>query len=206
MDVSQDNLIVSFSSHNDPYQVILINFSPYESLSGNNNIIRQQDMEPDRGGKLKGVNGGRGKRVRRVGEFADPEHRRLVVGQGLEREHKSNKRFHTARSSRGGQWGWDQLSAMAQHAFTMNIACPRITYLDGIEPDALELARLAPIHWGDMGIPFNREFSQKQERFAARAWGTKSDIQEHPDRDAMDPANDPCAYCKHMVCVCVERE
>ena len=163
-------------------------------------------MEPDRGGKLKGVNGGRGKRVRRVGEFADPEHRRLVVGQGLEREHKSNKRFHTARSSRGGQWGWDQLSPMAQHAFTMNIACPRITYLDGIEPDALELARLAPIHWGDMGIPFNREFSQKQERFAARAWGTKSDIQEHPDRDGMDPANDPCAHCEHMVCVCVQCE
>ena len=83
-------------------------------------------------------------------------------GQGLGREHKSNKRLHTARSSRGGQWGWDQLSPMAQHAFTMNIACPRITYLDGIEPDALELARLAPIHWGDLGIPFNREFSQKQ--------------------------------------------
>ena len=163
-------------------------------------------MEPDRGGNLKGVNGGRGKRVRRVGEFADPEHRRLVVGQGLEREHKSNKRFHTARSSRGGQWGWGQLSPMAPHAFTMNIACPRTTYLDGIEPDALELARLAPIHWGDMGIPFNREFSQKHERFAARAWGTKSGIQEHPDRDGLDPVNDPCAHCKHMVCVCVERE
>ena len=73
MDVSQDNLIVSFPSHNVPYQVILINFSPYESLSGNNNIIRQQDMEPDRGGKLKGVNGRRGKRVWRVREFADPD-------------------------------------------------------------------------------------------------------------------------------------
>ena len=46
-------------------------------------------MEMEAGGKLKGVNGGRGKRVRRVGEFADPEHRRLVVGQGLEREHKA---------------------------------------------------------------------------------------------------------------------
>ena len=163
-------------------------------------------MEPDRGGKLKGVNGRRGKRVRRVREFADPEHRRLVVGQGLERKHKSNKRFHTARSSRGGQWGWDQLSSMAQHEFTMNIACPRITYLDGIEPGALELARLASIHWGDMGIPFNRDFLQKQERFEARAWCIKSDIQEHPDRDGMDPANDPCAHRKHIACVCVQCE
>ena len=83
----------SFSSYNDPYQIIFINLSPYKSLSGNNNIIRQQDMEPDRGGKRRGVKDGRGQRVRRVGEFADPEHKRLIVGQGLEREHKSNKRF-----------------------------------------------------------------------------------------------------------------
>jgi hypothetical protein len=137
-----------------------------------------------------------------VGEFADPEHKHLVVGGGLEREHKSNKRQQVMRSSRGGLWGWDSRSPIAQHAFTVNIACPRITYLNGIEPPPLELARLAPIHWGDLGIPFNMAFSQERDRFEARAWGIKSDIQEHPDKDGMDPANDPCAHCEHMVCVC----
>ena len=45
-------------------------------------------------------------------------------------------------------------------------------------------------------------FSKKQERFEARAWGIESGIQEHPDGDGMAPANDPCAHCEHMVCVC----
>ena len=93
---------------------------------------------------------------------------------------------------------------MAQHAFMTNIACPRITYLNGIEPPPLEFARLAPIHWGDLGIPLSMPFSKKQEQFEARAWGIKSDIQEHPDRDGMDPVNDPCPSCEHMVCVCGE--
>ena len=47
---------------------------------------------------------------------------------------------------------------------------------------------------------------KRKRRDDEKQWGIKSDIQEHPDRDGMDPANDPCAYCKHMVCVCVERE
>ena len=47
---------------------------------------------------------------------------------------------------------------------------------------------------------------KRKRRDDERQWGIKSDIQEHPDRDAMDPANDPCAHCEHMVCVCVERE
>ena len=61
-------------------------------------------MESDRGGKRKGANGGRGGWVRRVEESADPEHKRLVVGGGLEREHKGNKRQQVMRSSRGGVW------------------------------------------------------------------------------------------------------
>ena len=47
-------------------------------------------------------------------------------------------------------------------------------------------------------------FSKKQERFEARAWGIKSDVQEHPDRNGDDPTNDPCPGCEHMVCVCDE--
>ena len=74
----------------------------------------QQDMEPDGGGKRKGVNGGRSGRVQRVGEFTDPEHRRLVFGGGLERQHKSNKCRLVASSSRGGLAGWHSLSPMTQ--------------------------------------------------------------------------------------------
>ena len=91
---------------------------------------------------------------------------------------------------------------MAQHAFTTNIACLQIIYLNGIESPPLELARLASIHWGDLGIPFDMAFSKKQERFEARAWDIKSDIQEHLDRNGIDPSNDPCAHCVHMICVC----
>ena len=47
---------------------------------------------------------------------------------------------------------------------------------------------------------------KRKRRDDEKQWGIKSDIQEHPDRDGMDPANDPCAHCEHMVCVCVERE
>ena len=161
-------------------------------------------MAEDRGGKRKGVNGGRGGRGHVSPWLLEPEHRQMIFGQGLEREHKSNKRIHTARSSRGGQWGWDQLSPMAQHAFTRDIVEPRMTYLNGVEPPPLELVAAAPIHWGDLGIPFNMAYSKKQEAFEARAWGIKSDISVHPERDAMNPANDPCAGCQHMVCVCGE--
>ena len=47
---------------------------------------------------------------------------------------------------------------------------------------------------------------KRKRRDDERQWGIKSDIQEHPDRDGMDPANDPCAHCEHMVCVCVQCE
>ena len=120
-------------------------------------------MEPDRGGKRKGENGGRSGRVHWAREYAGPEYRRLIFGEGLEREHKRNMRQQAMRSSRGGPWGWNRLSPMAQHEFTMNIACPQIIYHNGVEPSPLELARLAPITWGDLGIPFNMAFKNKQE-------------------------------------------
>ena len=47
---------------------------------------------------------------------------------------------------------------------------------------------------------------KRKRRDDERQCGIKSDIQEHPDRDGMDPANDPCAHCEHMVCVCVQCE
>ena len=47
---------------------------------------------------------------------------------------------------------------------------------------------------------------KRKRRDDVTQWGAKSDIQEHPDRDGMDPANDPCAHCEHMVCVCVQCE
>ena len=34
----------------------------------------------------------------------------------------------------------------------------------------------------------------------ARQWGIHSDIHAFPERDASDPANDPCARCHHMEC------
>ena len=149
------------------------------------------------------MGGGRSERVLTAGQCVEPEHRRLIFGQGLERQHKSNKRRQVATSSRGGLWGWDSLSPMAQHEFTMNIACPRITYLNGTEPPPLELARLAPITWGDLGIPFNMAFKQAQERAHARQWSIKSDVNLFPERDGNDPVNDPCPGCEHMVCVCL---
>ena len=118
-------------------------------------------MEPE-GGERKGEDGGRIGRVHWAGKFADPEYRRLTFGQGLERQHKSHKRQTVVRLSRGGLWGWDSLSHMAQHAFTMNIACPRIAYLNGIEPPPLQLASLAQITWGYLGIPSNMAFKNNK--------------------------------------------
>ena len=190
------------------FLVILLDLFPIKYFPTVRDFENSQDMAEDRGGKRKGVNGGGsggggGGRI-----LFQPEHRQLdsllLDNEGPEREHKSNKRLHTERSCRGGQWGWDQLSPMAQQAFTTNIVEPRMTYLNGVEPPPLELARLAPIHWGDLGIPFNMAYSKKQEAFEARAWGIKSDIALHPERDGNDPANDPCEGCEHMVCVCGE--
>ena len=70
----------SFSSHNDPYQVILIDFTPIQCSQV---FESSRDMEPDRGGKRKGGNGGRSGRVHWAGEFADPKYRRLIFGEGL---------------------------------------------------------------------------------------------------------------------------
>ena len=125
-------------------------------------------MEPDGGGKRKGMNGGRSAVARWRSALGVEQPSQRTERPAVKREHKSNKRQQVMRSCRGGLWGWDSLSPMAQHEFTMSIACPRITYLDGVEPPPLELARLAPIHWGDLGIPFNMAFSKKQERFEAR--------------------------------------
>ena len=84
-----------------------------------------RDMAEDRGGKRKGVNGGRGGQVHLAGQFGETRHRRRIVGHTLEREHKRNLRRQAATASRGGLWGWDSLSPMAQHEFTTHIACPR---------------------------------------------------------------------------------
>ena len=162
-----------------------------------------RDMAEDRGGKRKGVNGGRGGQVHLAGQFGETRHRRRIVGHTLEREHKRNLRRQAATASRGGLWGWDSLSPMAQHEFTTHIACPRIAYLNGTEPPPLELARLAPITWRDLGIPFNMAFKQQHERIIARQWGIKSDVDLFPERDGNDPANDPCPNCEHMVCACL---
>jgi hypothetical protein len=50
-------------------------------------------------------------------------------------------------------------------------------------------------------------FKRKRERSEdGRQWGIRSDVKVHPERDGEDPANDPCAHCEHMVCVCVQCE
>ena len=97
-------------------------------------------------------------------EFADPEHRRLVFGGGLERQHKSNKRRLAASSSRGGLAGWDSLSPMTQHSFDMNIALPRIAAADVLEPSPWRLARLAPITWDELGPSFAAAFQVRHQR------------------------------------------
>ena len=128
----------------------------------------------------------------------------LVFGGGLEREHKSNKRRQVVSPSRGGLWGWDSLSPMTQHTFTMNVARPRIAAADGMEPHPERLARLAPITWGDLGIPFNMAFIARGERQQNETQcGIKSDLDAHPERDGDNPSNNPCPNCEHMVCVCL---
>ena len=41
---------------------------------------------------------------------------------------------------------------------------------------------------------------QRTRNGSVRQWAIRSDIQAFPERDASDPANDPCAYCHHMEC------
>ena len=137
----------------------------------------QQDMEPDRGGKRNGVNGGRGKRVRRVGEFADPEHRRLVVGGGLERQHKSNKRQQKSALESTNPAGWDSLSPMSQRIFAMNVALPRIAAADGLKPSPWRLARLVPITWDKLGPSFVAAFQAHHQRETSkRQFAIRNDI------------------------------
>jgi hypothetical protein len=45
---------------------------------------------------------------------------------------------------------------------------------------------------------------KRKRRDDGRQWGIRSDVKVHPERDGEDPANDPCAHCEHMVCVCVQ--
>ena len=45
---------------------------------------------------------------------------------------------------------------------------------------------------------------KRKRRDDERQWGIRSDVKVHPERDDEDPANDPCAHCEHMVCVCVQ--
>ena len=41
---------------------------------------------------------------------------------------------------------------------------------------------------------------QRTRAGVERQWGIRSDIQAFPERDASDPANEPCARCHHMEC------
>ena len=47
-------------------------------------------------------------------------------------------------------------------------------------------------------------FKRKRSERVRRQFATRSDIKVHPERDGEDPANDPCAHCEHMICVCVQ--
>ena len=42
---------------------------------------------------------------------------------------------------------------------------------------------------------------QRTREGKVRNWAIRSDIRVFPERDASDPANDPCARCPHMHCV-----
>ena len=56
----------------------------------------------------------------------------------------------------------------------------------------------APVHVQPM------KKAKTERKHWPRQTAIKSDISVHPERDGNDPANDPCAGCEHMVCVCGE--
>ena len=76
---------------------------------------------------------------------------RRIFGGGLEKEHKSNKRHAIYSSPHCGLVAWEDLSPMTQYDFTRDIALPRLTEQDGLEPSPWRLARVAPITWEELG-------------------------------------------------------
>ena len=154
-------------------------------------------MAEDRGGKRKGVNGGRSGRVHWFGPFADREYRRQVFGADVERDQKSNKRRAIHCSSRGGLARWEDLSPMAQHEFRIDIALPRLAALERLGPWPGSCVEYAPVAWNELGPDFAIAFLKAHERkHWPRQTGIKSDISVHPERDANNPANDPCVHCR----------
>ena len=84
---------------------------------------------------------------------------------------------------------------MAQHEFTRNVALPRM-HMERMRPFPYRvgaLAEYAPVAWNELGPGFATAFLKAHERkHCPRQTGIKSDISVHPDRDASNPANDPC--------------
>ena len=138
-------------------------------------------MAEDRGGKRKGVNGGRSGRVHWFGPFADREYRRQVFGADVERDQKSNKRRAIHCSSRGGLARWEDLSPMAQHEFRIDIALPRLAALERLGPWPGSCVEYAPVAWNELGPDFAIAFLKAHERkHSPRQTAIKSDIQCTP--------------------------
>ena len=86
---------------------------------------------------------------------------------------------------------------MAQHEFRIDIALPRLAALERLGPWPGSCVEYAPVAWNELGPDFAIAFLKAHERkHWPRQTAIKSDISVYPERDAMNPANDPCVHCR----------
>ena len=158
--------------------------------------IRQQDMEPDGGGKRKGMNGGRSALARWRSALGVEQPSQRTERPAVERAHKSNKRLCQNSQNSGGLIKWADLSPLCQQAFRDEVAAPVLVGWKAFDGRYATLDSIAPIAWEDLGPNFGVAFQARHQRETReRQFGIRSDILVHPERDATNPANDPCPHC-----------
>jgi hypothetical protein len=151
--------------------------------------------------------GGGGRQGRRVGD-AESGVSEAINQQAQEWVRESRKRRQYASSCEAAQAEWGSLPPLAQLEFAREVVLPLsqtgVRRFGPGRSDLASLAELAPLHWHALGPNFGKAFLRRfNKRHGERQWGIKSDIQEHPERNGDDTANDPCPGCEHMVCVCL---
>ena len=153
------------------------------------------------------VNGGGGGRQGRRAGDAESGMSEAANQQAQDWVRKSRKRRQSASSFEAR---WDGLPPLAQLEFAREVVLPSTqTGVRRFGPgrsDLASLAELAPLHWHALGPNFGKAFLARFRKGERRQFGIRSDIKAHPERDATNPANDPCPHCQHMVCVCVQCE
>ena len=154
------------------------------------------------------VNGGGGGRQGRRAGDAESGMSEAANQQAQDWVRKTRKRRQSASSFEAAQAEWGSLPPLAQLEFAREVVLPLsqtgVRRFGPDRSDLASLAELAPLHWHALGPNFGKAFLARFRKGERRQFGIRSDIKAHPERDATNPANDPCPHCQHMVCVCVQ--